>query len=89
MASQKDKEQQQEAKESLMSVAQGLSGKPITEEEVKKAYQDPEAQLTIDSVKKTFETKKRMKYSPATGKRYAPSMDICPETGVRLQWLEE
>ena len=88
-ASLKEKKYSQETKESLTSVAESLSGKAISEEQLKAVYRDPESLSVLESVKESFETKKRMKYSPRTGKRYAPSMEICPETGVALEWLEE
>lgn len=75
-------------KESLIAVGENLSGKRIAEEQIKVIYKDPEAQSAISSVKESFE-KPQMKYSPKTGKRYAPNVEFCPETGVKLEWLKE
>ncbi len=83
------KSNKKEEKESLISVAESLSGKTISEQQLKTIYQDPQSRSAVDSVKQSFDTKKRMKYSPRTGRRYAPSMERCPDTGVKLEWLEE
>ena len=38
----------------------------------------------VEAVKKTFE-ERRVKYCPLDGKRYSPTMTICPVHGVELK----
>ncbi len=82
-----------ESQEALGTIAEAVTGMPLTEEE-KKALEkqlrsDPEAQAAVESIANSLSEPVRMKYSPVTGKRYAPHLDYDPETGAQLLWLDD
>jgi len=86
-------ETNEDVKEAVVSVAEAVSGKDLSEEDKKNLVEqirsDAEAQSAIQSITDSIsQTKQRVKYSPATGKRYAPHMTVDPETGTPLEWLE-
>lgn len=81
------------AESALESVAAAISGKELSPEEVKQlkneVQKDPEAQSAIKAITNSVSGHQRWKYSPATGKRYAPNLTVDPETGVPLKWVDE
>ena len=81
-----------ETEAAIESIAEAISGKELTEEDAKKLKDqirnDPEAQSAIQAITNSVSGQQRFKYSPVTGKRYAPHMEIDPETGVKLEWVE-
>jgi len=86
-------ETNQDVKEALGSIAEAISGKPLSDEEKQdleaQIRKDKDAQRAVQSITESMDsTSKRLKYSPATGKRYAPHLTTDPETGVPLEWLE-
>ncbi|MCA9398577.1 MAG: hypothetical protein KC618_02425 [Candidatus Omnitrophica bacterium] len=93
--SQRPPETMQDEIQSLGSVAGAMSGgESLSEEELKALAKDlrkdPEARSAVEAITESVsQPVKRVKYSPATGKRYAPNMTEDPETGVPLEWLEE
>lgn len=75
------------------SVVESYVGQNITPEQAERVVQqlktDKEAQSAVIAIKDGLDPSKvRVKYSPATGKRYSASMEFCPETGVKLLPVE-
>lgn len=82
-----------ESQEAIGSIAEAVTGKPLTEQEKKnlekQLTQDPEAISAVESIANSVSQPVRMKYSPITGKRYAGHLQVDPETGAKLLWLDE
>jgi len=82
-----------ESQDSIGSIAEAITGKPLTEEEKKnlekQLTEDPEAISAVESIANSVAQPVRMKYSPVTGKRYAGHLEIDPETGAKLLWLDD
>ncbi|MBP9855013.1 MAG: hypothetical protein KBD53_09125 [Candidatus Omnitrophica bacterium] len=82
-----------ESQEALGSIAEAVTGKPLTEQEKKnlekQLREDPEAIAAVESIANSVTKPPRLKYSPVTGKRYAGNLEIDPETGAKLLWLDE
>ncbi|MCA9394998.1 MAG: hypothetical protein H6756_09925 [Candidatus Omnitrophica bacterium] len=74
-------------------IAEAVTGQALSEEEKKELQEqirnDPEAQSAVQAIADSHTKPMRMKYSPATGKRYAGHLEVDPETGVKLLWLDE
>ena len=88
-----EQENPQEAVSALGEVAESYAGRQLTEEEkralVKDIQKDPEAQSAVKAIADSMETNTaKIKYSPATGKRYSADLEYDPETGVKLIPLE-
>ena len=85
-------EDRKDVEGAIETIAEAISGKDMTEEEVDQLKDqlrnDSEAQSAIQAITDSVSEKPRIKYSPATGKRYAPHMEVDPETGVKLEWVE-
>ena len=83
-----------EDQKAMTAVIGAVGGKQMTEEEMKKMMKsienDPEAKSAVESISNTFDPTqgRKIKYSPATGKRYSADMEYDPETGVKLEYLE-
>ena len=80
----------EETEAALESIAEAISGQELSEEDVKKLKEqirkDPEAQSAIKVITNSVSGQnQRWKYSPATGKRYEPHMEVDPETCVPLK----
>ncbi|MGE0268371.1 MAG: hypothetical protein AB7S78_07950 [Candidatus Omnitrophota bacterium] len=82
-----------QSQEAIGSIAEAVTGKPLTEQEKKnlekQLKEDPEAISAVESIANSVSQPVRMKYSPVTGKRYAGHLQIDPETGAKLLWLDE
>jgi len=94
MSTKTDQETSPEVYTAMESVAGALAGKDMTQEELKdlstQIRNDPEAQSAVELITHTISgDKPRIKYSPSTGKRYAPHLEVDPETGEKLEWLED
>lgn len=77
----------------MKAVAESITGKQLDEKQLKKINQelknDPEAREAVKIITDTVQGKKPVaKYSPVTGKRYAPNMEYDPETGAKLLPVE-
>ena len=77
----------------LESVSEAITGRELTQEELRQLSndlrKDEAAQSAIKSISTALDPNKvRVKYSPATGKRYNADMEYCPETGVKLLPVE-
>lgn len=83
----------EQSQESIGSITEAVTGKPLTEEEKKnlekQLTEDPEAISAVESIANTVAQPARIKYSPVTGKRYAGHLEVDPETGAKLLWLDE
>lgn len=82
-----------ESQEAIGTIAEAVTGRPMTEEEKKalgdQLRRDPDAQSAVESIANSISEPVRMKYSPSTGKRYAPHLEYDPETGAQLLWLDD
>lgn len=88
------KESSAEMKQAVKTIAESVSGQELSDKDVnrlmKDLREDPEAQSAVTAIKGSIsgEQAGRIKYSPATGKRYAPHLEYDPETGVKLEYVE-
>lgn len=92
--SKETKETTQEIESALSSVSEAISGQPLTDEQRKSLIRDlknnKEAQSAVQAITDSMSGQKvKIKYSPVTGKRYAPNMEYDPETGVKLLELDQ
>ncbi|MBF0522385.1 MAG: hypothetical protein HQL24_04925 [Candidatus Omnitrophica bacterium] len=87
------KENPQDAKTALTTAAKALTGKDLTDKQLNNVVKDiennPQTQTAVNSVAESLKGNHRVKYSPSTGKRYAPNVEYDPETGVKLKWVDE
>ncbi len=85
-----DAETRKEAREALSVVAGAISGKTLSDEDLrnleKQIREDEGAQSAIQAITESVGGKAAVvKYCPVTGKRYAPHMEICPEHHILLE----
>lgn len=82
-----------ETETAVGAIAEAVTGQKLTDEERKRLEQqirnDPDAQSAVQAIADSHTKPMRMKYSPATGKRYAGHLEYDPETGVKLLWLDD
>lgn len=73
-------------------MTQGLTNKPITEDQLKHLAQqvskDPQAQSAIRSINTALSPVHTVKYCPEDGERFSADMDWCPDHKVKLEWVE-
>ena len=92
--SQKNNESMADVKEAVKTIAETVSGQEMSDKDVNKLIKDlrtdPEAQSAVKVIKDSLsgDDAGRIKYSPATGKRYAPHLEYDPETGVKLEYVD-
>lgn len=90
---QRQREYLEETEMAVGEIAEAVTGRELTEEEKKRLEDqiknDPEAQSAMQAIADSHTKPLRMKYSPATGKRYAGHLEVDPETGVKLLWLDD
>ena len=89
-----ENESRKDVKEALGTIAEAISGKELSEKELKNLSKDlrtnKEAQSAIQSITNSMNKKSAIiKYCPLTGRRYAPRVMICPEHNVELKILED
>lgn len=87
---QRSKENTEDAGEILSAVAGALSGKTLSEEEIrnleKQIRTDEEAQSAVQVITDSVGGKiSQVKYCPVTGKRYASHIEICPQHQIKLE----
>jgi len=87
------KESSVEAQEALTAVAGALSGRPLSEEELRGLEQqirtDEEAQTAVQAITGSIEGKARqVKYCPVTGRRFAVHLEMCPEHQIPLETVD-
>jgi len=80
--------------EAVEAIVEAITGKELSDSEkadlMKQLQKDKEAQSAIQAIADSLDsTKSRIKYSPATGKRYSPDLEVDPETGVKLEWVQQ
>ena len=85
---------EEEARQSLRSVAGAVRGKPLTDDEVKtlsrQLKSDPQARSAVQSITNSIsENKQAVKYCPVDGKRFASSLKECPDHHVPLKELDD
>ncbi len=88
-----ENETTEEAQSALSAVAGALSGKTLSEEDLrnleKQIKEDEEAQTAIQVITESVGGKAHVvKYCPVTGRRYAPHMEQCPEHQVHLEIVD-
>ena len=76
-------ESTQEAVSAMKSVTEAVSGRKLTDEELKelelKIRKDKEAQSAIQSITGSMQAASpKLKYCPIDGKRYSPRLKYCP-----------
>jgi hypothetical protein len=87
-------ESAEDVQRAVGAVAGALGGKAMSEEEVKRLAHDlrtdENAKTAVKSITAAMDPQQpgRVKYSPATGKRYAPHLEYDPETGVKLEYVK-
>ena len=84
----------QENVKTMISVAGGLSGRPVSAEELenlnKQISYNQEVQKAVESLGNTLENKPLViKYCPVDGKRFSSQLEICPEHRVPLKILKK
>ncbi len=66
----------------LTSYAQGLTNKPITEDQLKniaaQVSKDPQAQSALKSINSAFSPEHTVKYCPEDGTRYSAKLEWVP-----------
>jgi hypothetical protein len=87
-------ESSQDVEQAIKAIAEAVSGREVNEKELQELKHqlrhDEGARSAIQSMTNAMDQRpKRIKYSPLTGKRYAPHLEVDPETGAKLEWLEE
>ncbi len=82
-----------ETRQAMTSVAGGLAGRPLSEEEVRELEQqirtDPEAREAVRKITTSMSEAPRAKYCPVGGEHYAPHLEVCPIHKVRLLMLND
>ena len=90
---QSQEETGEDVTEALSAVAGALSGKSLSEDDIrnleKQIRTDEQAQSAIQAITESVGGKTPIvKYCPVTGKRYAVHMEYCPEHNVKLEIVE-
>jgi len=82
-----------ETRQAITSLAGGLAGRPLSEEEARELEQqiktDPEAQEAVARIAASMSEAPKAKYCPVGGEHYAPSLKICPVHNVKLKTVGE
>jgi hypothetical protein len=87
-------ETEEDVDEALESIADAVSGKQLSEEEMsnfkKQLRTDTETQSAVQTITDTISGKDlKVKYCPVTGKRYAYQLQLCPIHNVELKVVED
>jgi len=81
-----------DAAEALQAVAGALGGKNVSEADLKalnkQIQSDPQARSAVEAISGSYEEKKKMKYCPETGERFAVHLEYCPGSQTKLEWVE-
>ena len=76
----------------MTTMTQGLTNKPVTEENLKglavKVANDPQAQSALRSINTALSPQHTVKYCPENGERFSAEMIWCPDHKVKLEWVE-
>ncbi len=76
----------------LTTMTQGLTNKPITEEQLKnltiQVARDPQAQSALRSINTALSPVHTVKYCPEDGERFSADMIWCTDHKVKLEWVE-
>jgi hypothetical protein len=83
-----------ETESALKSVAGAVKGSPLTDSDLKKLNkqmrEDKDAQSAVSTITNSMSGKEyTIKYCPKDGKRFAGSVQVCPEHNVELRWVDE
>ncbi|VAX35147.1 hypothetical protein MNBD_UNCLBAC01-1807 [hydrothermal vent metagenome] len=83
-------ESRKDVQKALGTITEAISGKHLSEKELRDLARDirtnKETQSAIESITGAVGgEEKSVMYCPLTGRRYAPSLTICPEHGVALK----
>ncbi len=91
--SQKTAESAGDVQKALTSVAGAISGQDMDKEDLKNLNRQLRSDEKARSAVKTLTDSLggqpvQIKYCPLTGKRYASTIEFCPEHGVKLEFVE-
>jgi hypothetical protein len=87
-------ESPEDVEKALRTVATGIKGKTISDEEFKKLSkqirEDKDTQDALSTVTQSMTSSKiNIKYCPVDGKRFAGTVETCPDHHVELKWVDE
>lgn len=89
----KQSDVRKEEQSSLISVAGAISGKELTDEDLKNLGKQlrtsEEAKSAVEIITNSLSGNNKIKYCPIDGKRYGPNLEKCPDHNVLLKELEE
>lgn len=93
-SSQKQSPDQEESVSALRSVGEAVSGRSLSEEELRdvarQIQSDPQARDAVETITENLTgAKRKVKYCPVCGKRFSPHLTICPEHQVELKEIED
>jgi hypothetical protein len=88
----KPKATAQETVSAISTVTQGLTNKPLTQQDLDRlksqAERNPEAQSALRSINSALTPEHTVKYCPENGERYSPDMTYCSDGKVKLEWVD-
>lgn len=83
----------EDVSKALSAIAGALSGKQLSEEEIRNLEEqirtDEEAQSAIQAITDAVGKAPAVKYCPVTGRRYAAHLEVCPEHQVQLEIVDQ
>jgi hypothetical protein len=87
-------ESPEDVAQALRTVATGIKGKPMSDEEFKKLSkqirEDKDTQNALSTVTQSMTSSKvNIKYCPVDGKRFSGTVKMCPDHQVELKWVDE
>jgi beta-xylosidase len=81
--------------DAVKTVAESVGGREMSDQDMKNLIRDirtdPDTRSAVEAIQSAVNPQSddgRIKFSPATGKRYAPHMEYDPETGVKLEYVQ-
>lgn len=85
-------ETRQQEVQSIQSVVGALSGKPVTEQDLRKLStdikKDKDAQAALNAIASPMTQGAHVKYCPVDGKRFGGNLKTCPDHGGELKDVE-
>ena len=90
--SQTNKQNRGETISALTTMTQGLTNKPVTEEQLKnlsfQVMKDPQAESALRAINTALSPQHTVKYCPEDGERFSADMIWCPDHKVKLEWVK-
>lgn len=76
----------------LTTVTSGLTNKPVTEADLRNVAQqassDPQTRSALREINGALSPQHTVKYCPLNGQRFSADMEYCPNSNVKLKWVE-